>query len=239
MIIEPPHPELARADSWAGAAAGLLADLGFSLVQGDRPGTPGGSNLLVALRARPTLRHFDPEALSYWAVAEGRGRLATIDRQTPLPIDGTISWGSIRVIDRLSEENRFLTFGGTLRAKAIDGSLTVVGIGSPGPIVRWSGHSQGIDPLAGEVGAFFGRMMIPIDFEPGVETRLAETPPAVLYAAFLVSARARLAALRNGASVGPEETDLAAMVAAEGRRLVVHDPGVWQAGVTLVRDLGL
>jgi hypothetical protein len=239
VIPEPPHPELARADIWAEAAGRLLADLGFSLVQGERPGAPGGSNLLVALRDHPTLRHFDPEALSYWTVVDGRGRLAVIDRGIHLPIDGTISWGSVRVVDRLGEENRFLTFGGTLRAKALDATLTVVGIQSPGPIVRWSGHSQGIDPLAGEVGAFFGRMMIPIDFEPGVETRLAESPPVVLYGAFLVSARARRAALPAGASAGPAEADLGEMIAAEARRLAEHEPGAWSAGTALVGDLGL
>jgi len=51
---------------WVARSADALRDLGFTLLNSDHPAAPGGSQLLVALRSEPTLRHFDPEALSFW-----------------------------------------------------------------------------------------------------------------------------------------------------------------------------
>ena len=56
---------------------------------------------------------------------------------------------------------------------------------SRAPIVRWAGHSQGMDPIADEVGAFFARLMVPVDYQPEAEARVAEAGPEALYAVFL------------------------------------------------------
>ncbi|HEU0236603.1 MAG TPA: hypothetical protein VFR14_09205, partial [Candidatus Limnocylindrales bacterium] len=194
------------------------------------------ANLLVALRERPTLRHFDPEVLSFWVAKEGRGRVAGFSRDDAVPAQLAVSWGSVRVIDRLAVENRFLTFGGMLRAAAIDRATTVVALRSPGPIVRWGGHSQGADPLAGEIGAFFGRLMVPVDFEPGAEAALAATPPAVLYAAFVRHARRRLAA---SAAFRRTEPRLERWLTGEATRLSGTDPVGWSAAPPLLQELGL
>ena len=227
---------LADPDAWASATGRLLAELGFSLINSDRPGAPGGSNLLVALRDRPTLRHFDPEAISLWVARKGRGRVAGFSREDDVPAQIDASWGSVRVIDRLSVENRFLTFGGPIRAAALDRSTTVVALRSPGPIVRWGGHSQGADPLAGEIGAFFGRLMVPVDFEPGAEQELASTAPAALYAAFVQQARTRLAA---SAAFRRTEPRLERWLTGEATRLASADPAAWSAAPSLLADLGL
>jgi hypothetical protein len=227
---------LASPDVWAAAAGRLLAELGFSLVNSDRPGAPGGTNLLVALRDRPTLRHFDPEALSFWVAREGRGRMATFDRSSPVPAEIEVVWGHVHVVDRLSVENRFLTFGGVLRAAALDDDTTIVALRSPGPIVRWGGHSQGADPLAGEVGAFFGRLMVPVDFEPGTEAELAVTTPGALYAAFVRHARDRVAGSR---ALLQSEPRLAGWLTAEATRLGRSDAAAWDAAPALLADLGL
>ncbi len=221
---------------WVEAARRLIADLGFSLIRSDRPDAPGGAHLIVALRATPTLRHFDPEELSYWSPVAGRGRIAVLDRRTDLPFEGTVSWGTIRVVDRLGEENRFLTFGGTIRAVAIDATETVTMHASPGPLVRWSGHSQGLDPLAGEIGAFFARLMVRVDFEPGVEGVLAATPPLELYAAFVRDRHERLDAAPLLADGDPSFT---ARIRAESSRLETHAPDAWSAGAALIEALGL
>jgi len=227
---------LADATAWAPAAGRLLADLGFSLIQSDRPAAPGGAHLLVALRAIPTLRHFDPEVITYWTSVEERGRGARLDRETPLPLERQLLWGNVRVIDRLGIDNRFLTFGGTLRAVALDPSETVVALNSPGPIARWAGHSQGLDPLAAEIGAFFGRLMVPVDFTPGAEARLAATPPLALYAAFVRHGHDRHAA---AASFLGAEDALSGWIGAEAARLAAHDPGAWAAGADLLAELGI
>ncbi len=227
---------LADATAWAPAAGRLLADLGFTLIQSDRPAAPGGANLLVALRKRPTLRHFDPEVVTCWTAVEGRGRGVRLDRETPLPLERQLLWGNVRVIDRLGVDNRFLSFGGTLRAVALDPEETVVALNSPGPIARWAGHSQGLDPLAAEIGAFFGRLMVPVDFTPGAEARLAATRPLVLYAAFVRHGYERHAA---AAPFRPTEDGFGRWVAAEATRLAAHDPGAWAAGAELLAELGL
>jgi hypothetical protein len=227
---------LGDATGWPAAAGRLMADLGFSLIRSDRPDAPGGAHLLIALRATPTLRHFDPETVSYWAPVAGRGRVAVLDRRTELPVEGVVSWGTIRVVDRLGEDNRFLTFGGTIRAVAADTAETLAMHASPGPLVRWSGHSQGLDPLAGEIGAFFARLMVRVDFEPGIEGTLAATPPLDLYAAFVRDRHTRLDAAPLLAQGDPSFT---AHIRAESSRLETHAPEAWTAGGGLIGELGL
>jgi hypothetical protein len=218
------------------AAAKLLRDLGFTLIQSSSPGSPGGSNLLVGLRNQPSLRHFDPEAISYWAAAGGRGRLETLDRHRPLPVDGLASWGSVRIVDRLRETNRYLTFGGRLRARSVDPALTVVGLNSPGPIVRWNGHSQAVDPLAEPIGAFFARLMVRVDFVPGAEARLAEVPSSVLYAAFILQTNGILAAERLHGETDPW---LSCWIATEHARLAQSVPTALASAGALLEDLDL
>ncbi len=227
---------LADPAAWAPAAGRLMADLGFSLIHSDHPGAPGGSILLVALRDVPTLHHFDPEAVTYWAPVEGRGRIAQLDRTTELPLETRVSWGSIRVVDRLGEDNRFLAFGGTLRAVALDPALTVAAISSPGPLPRWSGHSQGVDPIAAEVGAFFGRLMVPVDFASGAEGLLAEAPPLTLFAAFVRDGYDRFA---HAIPLRTAEGGFADWVAKEASRLEAHEPAAWSAAGSLLASLSL
>jgi hypothetical protein len=95
-------------------------------------------------------------------------------------------WGHVHVVDRVPVENRFLTFGGRLRMAGLADGLTVVHLASPAPIVRWGGHSQGTDSLAGAIGAFFGRLIVRVDFTPGAAARINDAPPEVLFIAFLL-----------------------------------------------------
>jgi len=223
------------AGGWAAPTAEALRDLGFTLLNSDRPAAPGGSQLLVALRDRPTLRHFDPEALTCWVAASGRGRAHSIDRHTPA-VERQTLWGHLHVVDRLGVENRFLTFGGTLRIADIDGVTRVVQHVSPGPVVRWGGHSQGSDALAGEIGAFFGRLIVPVDYLAGGEARLAAEPPEHLYAAFLRDAAARERdALRRP---DPERDQvLRSWLRAEIVRVRDGHPDWWAAAGRLLDDL--
>lgn len=235
-MTDPDIEALADAEAWASATGRLLAELGFSLANSDHPGAPGGSNLLVALRDRPTLRHFDPELVRVWVSMGGRGRELELDRRRARPYELSVSWGHVHVVDRLEVENRFLTFGGILRATDLDERTAVIALRSPGPIVRWGGHSQGDDPLAGEVGAFFGRLMIPVDFSPGAESRLGSTDPAVLYAAFLRDQRDRLERSRALREAGPA---FDAWIEAESWRVAGESPDAWGAADLLLAELGL
>lgn len=227
---------LADEGRWMDGAAALLADLGFTLIRSDRPGVGDGSHLLVALRAAPTLRHFDPESINLWVAASGRGKARLVDRANAAHAPGSVLWGHVHLVDRLEVENRFLTFGGELRTARIDDATTVVDLRSPGPIVRWGGHSQGEDPLAGEIGAFFGRLIIPIDYEPDAEAHVSAAAPLTLYGAFLVDATARLARSRRR-SEGSDP--LAGWIQAEAGRVRRIAPEAWDAGSRLLEAIGL
>jgi hypothetical protein len=192
--------------AWPDAAAAILARLGFVLLA-PSPGRDD-SHLLVALRDRPSLEHFDPELIAFYAPERAGAKLQAIDRRVVAfpgrPETRRALWGHVHVVDRVPVENRFLGFGGELRIAAASPGLTLVDLWSPGPIVRWGGHSQGSDPLAAAIGAFFGRLIVPVDFEPGIETLLAATPANVLYTAFLLDCAARSTrAARRGAEPMP------------------------------------
>ena len=140
------------------------------LAQPDLPDAPGPAFLLVALRPAPTLQHYDPEAIDYWISQAGRGERRTLTRETPMPRSEDFSWGLIRLVDRLRVTNEYLTFGGHLDAAAVD-EIVVAAFASPAPLLRRGGHSQGWDAGADAVGAFFGRLMVAVDFTPGFRGR--------------------------------------------------------------------
>ena len=220
-------------EPWIDGTTADLQALGFTLLNSDRPSASGGSALLVALRERATLRHFDPERVTCWVAAADRGRALTIDRASD-PGTRAILWGHVHVVDRFGVENRFLTFGGELSVADVDRGLRIVRHASPGPIVRWGGHSQGTDPLAAESGAFFGRLIVPVDYLPGGEARLSASSADCIYAAFLVD--------QSGPHRAPSSDDgdpVNAWLRAEAARVRTHDPASWAAGARLLGDLGL
>jgi hypothetical protein len=214
------------------SAAESLADLGF-LASPDLPDRPGPAFLLVALRETPTLLHFDPEAITYWVSEGDRGVLRTLTRQTPLPIDGDFAWGLIRITDRLHVTNEYLTFGGRLRAAAIGGVVIAV-FTSPVPILRRGGHSQAWDPGADNLGAYFARLMVPVDYTPGFERRVARADPTTRYAAFIADAMDRC---RTSPALRAGQPRLWSLLRTEERRLRTDHPREWASGDVL-RHLG-
>jgi hypothetical protein len=217
-------------------AARRVEHLGFLDVHGTAPQASGGANLVVALRERPTLTHFDPERVEHWVASGGRGRPEEVTRTTVLPLERPFSWGTIRVVDRLEVFNSFLTFGGTVRAVARDPATTLVVLSSHAPILRSTGHSQGVDLSTGEVGAFFARMMIPVDFTPGAETRILAAPPMAVYGAFHASMEMRLDASDELRESYPAFT---AWCHRERQRLAGSFGPDWEAGQALAAELGL
>ncbi len=224
---------------WADGAAELLRPLGFVLINGHDPGAPAGSHLLVALREGPTLEHFDPETVAFYAVTrEGKVEVATVDQGLVTefgPTTRRVLWGHVHVVDRLRIENRFLSFGGELRIAQHDGA-TLLDLSSPGPIVRWGGHSQGTDWLAGALGAFFGRLILAVDFRKGAEARLAATPPSVLYAAFLAREDPRRTRIVRHHGL---QRIAAGWIHDERERIEADDPGCWSAALELLADFDL
>lgn len=208
-------------------AARLLTDLGF-LASPDLPDRPGPAYLLVAIRATPTLRHYDPESVDYWVTDADRGVRRTLTRETPMPVSTDFSWGLIRITDRLHETNEYLTFGGTLRTARVDDAI-VAAFTSPAPLLRRGGHSQAIDPAAVDLGAFFGRFLLAVDYVPGFERAAAAAEPIARYAAFLVDVAERY----RRPPVRDAQPELASLLGREIHRIQSEAPGAWTAGAEL------
>ena len=208
--------------------ANRIADWGF-LANPDLPDRPGPAYLLVALRAAPTLRHYDPESIEYWVTRDGRGQRRELSRTTPMPLTEDFSWGMIRIVDRLRVTNEYLTFGGRLDAGSVDDAI-VAAFTSPAPLLRRGGHSQGWDAGADLVGAFFARMMVAVDFVQGFETVTADASPIVRYAAFIHDAEARRRADRPSGV----DSDLGRLIRHESVRLRSDLPDDWAAGTRLL-----
>ena len=219
---------------WADSTARILENLGFELVEPDR--TEGGEtgHLLVAIRPQPTLKHFDPETIDYWINDGVHGRRTKLERESRYPTVGDYSWGQICLTDRLGVENGFLSFGGTMRALMAADASVLVDFSSNAPILRWSGHSQVTDPLAGEVGSFFARIKVPIDFVPGAEALVSKAGPLTLYCAFIQNVRERLA---QAQTLREANRWLADWSSREGHRMETDFADGWKAAAELRRQL--
>jgi hypothetical protein len=216
------------------AASRLLADWGF-LANPDLPDHPGPGYLLVAIREEPTLRHYDPEGVEYWESRAGRGVRATLNLETAMPLEHEFSWGRIQVLDRLNVSNEWLTFGGHLSAALVDGMVAAAFV-SPAPLLRRGGHSQGWDVGADNLGAFFGRLMVAVDYAPGFEQAAAEATPRARYAAFVADLVARFARSR---ALEATEQSLHQLMEHEGSHLQREHPVDWAAGLALLQASGL
>jgi len=215
------------------AAARRLAPWGF-LADPDLPDRPGPASLIVALRDRPTLRHYDPEVVEFWSTRDGRGTRECVTRATKLPFVAGVSWGEIRIVDRLGVANRYLTFGGRCDADRIDDAV-IVAVTSSAPILRRGGHSQGWDEGADAIGAFFGRLLVTVDYVPDFERRLGDATPLQRYSAFIADALARERALSVPAL---DDWPFSQLARSEASRLRREHPDAWERGRGLLEDVG-
>jgi hypothetical protein len=210
----------------------MLANLGF-LASSDLPDRPGPAYLLVALRPEPTLHHYDPERVDYWATQGGTGVRHVLTRTMRLPTADDVSWGLIRIVDRLRVSNEYLTFGGHVTVDVVDGTAVAV-FTSPAPLLRRGGHSQGWDRGADAVGAFFGRLLVAVDYVPGFEAHLATADPAARYAAFVQDTIARF---RMSTDLRTGHPELWALIDGEERRLLRDHRAEWTAGTALLGEM--
>jgi hypothetical protein len=223
MVYLPPSIDPAR-------AARLLARWGF-LADPDLPDRPGPAYLLVAIRAQPTLRHYDPELVEYWVTgANGFGAHEALTFASRLPRRTEFSWGRISVLDRKGVTNRYLTFGGTLTAERIDGEVIAV-FESPAPLLRRGGHSQGWDIGSHSVAGFFGRFRAAAGYAHEFERLAADTDPVSRYCAFVAEFVERYRASEYLRDRYPK---LWTIMVAEERRLRREHPGAWDAGAELL-----
>lgn len=211
-------------------ASELLADWGF-LADPDLPDRPGPAFLLVAIRARPTLKHYDPELVEYWITGpRGFGVRETLTYASRLPRETEFSWGRISISDRKGVANRYLSFGGTMRADRVDGEVICV-FESPAPLLRRGGHSQGWDTGAHSVGGFFGRFRAAAGYQHEFEKMAADTDPITRYAAFVNELMARY---RSSEYLRDHYPRLWTLMLAEEKRLQREHALAWADGAELL-----
>ena len=98
-------------------------------------------------------------------------------------------------------------------------------------MLRRGGHSQGWDQGADAIGAFFGRLMVAVDFEPGFEAVIAGVDPLVGYAAFIADVVARHDRRRL---VSDRDDGLDQLFRHEAARLQTTRADAWVGGVRLL-----
>ncbi len=147
-----------------------------------------------------------------------------------MPRSEDFSWGLIRLVDRLGISNEYLTFGGHLDAALID-DVVVAAFTSPAPLLRRGGHSQGSDVGADAIGAFFGRLMVAVDFKPGFEMAFGDATPMARYAAFVRETDRRRRTARRCAAT---DDDLGRLLQRESTRLRATTPEAWDAAGALL-----
>jgi hypothetical protein len=140
-----------------------------------------------------------------------------------------VGWGAVRVVDRLSVSNEFLTFGGHFRAGGVN-DMTVCVLESPVPLLRLGGHSQSRDPGASSLGAFFGRFRALADASPDLAREIACATPQARYAAFLADALTRF---RRSVALRDAHPELFALLLGEERRIQQGRPVDWASGCRL------
>jgi hypothetical protein len=202
----------------------LLVSLGFLLVPGpplDRP----PAYLLVALRPRPTLAHFDPERVTFWSRMEGGTDSTSLE--WPLSrLAASYSWGAIEVVDRVGASNRFASFGGSVNV-ALDHDVHAVLFRSDAPILCAGGHSGPADPLADEIVAFFGILRAAAGNSPHLLAQIQACSPLALYGAFLARS---IDARCNARLMSRMDVSLASLLRQEERRLDCQAPLDLQQG---------
>lgn len=216
-----------------GEAASVMGDLGFLVVPGLR-GCDSRAYLLVAIRRRPTLAHYDPEAVLYWTRRGAHDGPAVLDRSVTLPIDVAFSWGTLRVTDRLGVANEYLTFGGRLTAGLVEEERIGV-FATSGPMLRRGGHSQGWDPGAAHLAAYFGRLRACLGRDPGLDARVAGMTPLARYSAYLAGA---INGFAETPALSADRHAELHHLRGEADRLHREHTDEWLSGVSLLEALG-
>jgi hypothetical protein len=213
-------------------AAPMLQHWGF-LAHSDLPDREGPSFLLVSIRPRPTLEHYDPEEMSYWVAENGRGSPAVLARTSKLPVDAETTWGMVRVTDRLRVTNEWLSFGGRLRAELIEEAIVGV-LSSSAPLLRRGGHSQGWDVGAPSVAAFFAKVRAVAGVDPRFEAAEASADPLARYGCFVAE---QLRRYRHSEVLQSLDPDLWRLTRHEEQRMRTVHPAEWARALGLLAAL--
>lgn len=176
--IEIPRTLIHQVENW-----------GYFLLPPSHPASPGYTGLLVAMRQKPTGKHFDPETLHLHIVgADGKPEIMAYDRDPAFSTAQRVTVCEIKLTDRLNKAVEFFTFGGFLEVLTL-AEETIYSLRSPAPIIFLTPRvDTPSDQLVSEVQVQLNALRAQWGtHESAFEQRLAATPPQALYEATLHS----------------------------------------------------
>jgi len=163
----------------------LIANWGYSFLDASHPDRLGYGGLVIAVREKPTGKHFDPENIHlHLCDAAGGIRATTLSWQSPRPVSDRVCLCRVILTDRFDQRVEFLTFGGSL--EIIQQSDKVIyTLRSPAPVLEILGQEDTIpDQVAFETEALLSQEAAHWGQDDrGFEQRLAQTEPLQLYIA--------------------------------------------------------
>jgi hypothetical protein len=166
-----------------------MENWGYFLLPRSHPRCPGYTGLLVAIREKPTEKHFDPEALRLSLLDQfTMPGPTTLTLHTSLARSRRVLPGSVVVRDRLNKQEEFFTFGGTLESVAVPGE-TVYSLRSAAPVLWLAPEGDSVaDQLAGEFGRLLGELRAVAKMsETDLRGQLMQIGPQRLYVASICS----------------------------------------------------
>ncbi len=161
---------------------------GYYLLPPPHPHCPGYTGLLVAIRDKPTLQHFDPEWIRLQTLrSSGAPEWTTLGLSSGPARSRRVYPGELMIGDRKGKQEEFVTFGASVESEGVP-TETVYSIRSSAPILRLTRNlSTGPDQLAAEFGRLMAGVRANAISDDRLNWRLAEISPAALYVASLRS----------------------------------------------------
>jgi len=162
-----------------------MAKAGYLLLDPPHPASPGGSRLLVAVRAAPTGLHFDPELIELcWRDPDQRPGRTKLTLNSSLSGAQQVCAGPVVLHDRHDKRVHFYMYGGTVEGY-IDAGLTVYTLGSAAPILEMTDDLKGVaEQLAAETEALLAKIHAEWGLnDEGFRQWLIEIDPLRLYTA--------------------------------------------------------
>ncbi len=176
-----------------------MENLGYLLFTPPHARSPGFTKLCLAIRPRPTERHFDPESIQL-PLCQADGTISLVELGPNPDLDSPTRLGPGRIIahDRFDKAVEFFSFGAQLQITvAAEGTFYI--FSSPAPLLQLNRDLMSLpDQLAAEAEARLG-MLRPRwgTDDRGFIAQLASAPPLPLYAALLAAILARFEPSRS------------------------------------------
>jgi hypothetical protein len=166
-----------------------MEDWGYFLLPQAHPHSPGYTGLRIAIRARPTRLHFDPETIRLRLRDKyGSANWTALELGSPDQKAKHVCPGQVILRDRLDKRVHFFTFGSSLEV-ACAPDVIVYSLHSPAPILELTEPKESIpDQLASETEAMMGELQARWGSnDAGFARRLAQVDPLRFYLASLHS----------------------------------------------------